>query len=312
MDSKPEHTNRASIAQGIEAVIVSLRKFADERPQDDPYRFLVSTLANELTSAAKKEDAYSSVRQVIRFHLDFTAIFSSGLTETLTHLEGLEQIRRRREKYSPGEWTKTVEVLQKAFSENPEAAFHQWITSYAEALIDWEMETCGRLVSTQLPYTREQLPYVLLIRHGYASLKQKDYPRSLSMLNYLVDRLSGETAEDQRLIGGLVLVFIGRIHLYGRPNLNSPVKPSTGPPPWRHATGDRSQVKATSPWQKGKPVGRKQIGYFRAPSNSLPISRKGMLGRPCWPKVARCGAKRTNGTKLPYWLLRVKQTCFNP
>lgn len=212
--NKQGNFDTTSIAQDIESLIPTLRQLADRQPESQAYRLLVETVAGELTTIAEQGKSYTDARQVIQSHQHLAALLGSALSEMLTHLEHLEQARIRREKYSLRWWEQTVETLQQAFDKDSEAAYQQWMMIYAHTLVDWELETCSRLVSTQFSYPRDKYPYALLIRHGNASLLNKDYLPTLEMLNYLVSQLSETQAEDPRLLGALLSIFIGRIHFY--------------------------------------------------------------------------------------------------
>ena len=209
-----DNPDNTSITQEIESLIPTLQQFIDCSPESQAYRLLADGVARELKTVAKRGESYSEARRVIESYQHLTTLWGSALGEMLTNLERLEQASIRREKYSLRWWEQTSQTLQQAFDKDREAAYKQWMVIYAQALVDWELETCSRLVSATFSHPRDKYPYALLIRDGNASLQDQDYPAALAMLKYLVNQLSEATAEDLRLLGALLSIFIGRIHLF--------------------------------------------------------------------------------------------------
>lgn len=209
--------NRTNDSQ-LEALVADLRRLADDfgkrEAEGQAYRLLAESLAKEISAAAARgEESYASARQTVQAHQSLAARLHSTLDETLAGLDRLEQARLRREKYSERGVSQALEILKQIFEKDPGAGFQKWLAAYAQALVDWELDTCARLAGAPLPFPSEQFPYVLLIRHGDASLQAGDWPPALPMLDYLVGRLSESSAEEQRLLGALISIFIGRIHL---------------------------------------------------------------------------------------------------
>ena len=211
---KQNNRDSTDIAQDIKSVISALRQLTHRQLEKPAYTDLVETVAGELTSIAEQGKSYSEACQVIHSYQEATDLFGSALVKMLADVERLEQARIRREKYSERWYEQCNETLQHAFHTDPEAAYQQWMLLYAQALVDWELGICRRLASIPLPHPRDKYPYVLLIGHGTASLQSRDYPPALRMLNYLVDQLSGATADEPRLLGALLSIFMGRICLY--------------------------------------------------------------------------------------------------
>jgi Tfp pilus assembly protein PilF len=214
-----DSSDKTSIAQEIKSLIPALQQFIDQQAEGQVYRLPAEALADELASVADRGGGYPEARQALQSHQFIAALWGATLGEMLTNLDHFEQARLRREIYSPRWWEQTVQTLQQAFDQDPQAAYQQWVNIYTQALVDWDLKTCNQLVSTSFPYPRDQYPYALLIRHGNAALQEKDYPATLEMLNYLVTQLAGASIEDLRLLGALLSIFIGRIHLY---NMKAP------------------------------------------------------------------------------------------
>ncbi|HET9228195.1 MAG TPA: hypothetical protein VFR31_16075, partial [Thermoanaerobaculia bacterium] len=208
--------NRTNDLQ-LEALVADLRRLAEDfgkrEAEGQSYRLLAEAVAKEIAAAAGEKESYASARQAIQEHQRLAALLHSTLDEMLATLDRLEQARLRREKYSELGVAQALEVLKQVFEKDPEAGFRKWLAAYAQALVDWELESCGRLASASLPFPSEQIPYVLLVRHGDISLHAGDWIPALPMLDYLVGRLSDSTAEDERLLGALISIFNGRIHL---------------------------------------------------------------------------------------------------
>jgi Tfp pilus assembly protein PilF len=214
-----DNSETTSLADEIKSLVPAPQKISGSPSVERAYRFLTETLANELERVADQGQGYLEARQVIQSHQQLMTFWDSLLSDMLANLEHMEQARSQREIYSPRWWEQTVQALQQAFDQDPEAAFQQWVLLYAQALVDWELETCRRLVSTSLAYPRDKYPYALLIRHGSGALQDEDYPAALEMLSYLVNQLSEAASEKLRLLGALLSIFIGRIRLY---KLNEP------------------------------------------------------------------------------------------
>src|SRR5262245_41699296 len=214
LSNRERHNTTTSIAQDIESLIHSLYQFTNRQSDSQAYSLLADMVARELMASAEGSDSYIETQKVVQSLQNLTAYLDSVLDEMRTKLEHLEQARIRREKYSSRWWEQTFQKLLQAFDNDSEAAYRQWITIYAEALVDWELEACSQLVSMSFPYPSDKYPYALLVRHGNESLQSKDYPATLEMLNYLVSLLSEAAIEGQRLLGALLSVFIGRINLY--------------------------------------------------------------------------------------------------
>src|SRR5687768_16219287 len=182
--------NEISVTEEIKDVTSPLLTFVREDSQEkglpkmpphDPvegYRGVAASLADEITKIAGNEQDIAAARQLVQSHQKLSELLNSKLSEVLTNLSRLEQVRERRERYSPHWFEQTLESLGKTFSENPEAGFQQWIRVYAQALVDWEHDACHRLAKLDLPFPANQLPYVFLIRHGDASIQKKEYQRA--------------------------------------------------------------------------------------------------------------------------------------
>lgn len=202
----------------LETLIADLRRLADDlgkrEAEGQSYRLLAEAVAKEIAAAAARdEEGYASARQTVQAHQSLAALLHTTLDEMLATLDRLEQARLRREKYSERGVTQALDTLKQVFEKDPGAGFQKWLAAYAQALVDWELETCGRLANAPLPFPSGQFPYVLLVRHGDTSLQAGDWMPALPMLDYLAGRLADSTSEGERLLGALISIFNGRIHL---------------------------------------------------------------------------------------------------
>lgn len=221
MVQRPANSDEAHVAQEIRDVTTPLLKFVEEELREgtgdaiETYRFAARALASEIEAlAADDQDGVAAARQLVQSHQRANEFLSSCLVDVLANLTRLQQVRERREKYSPRWLDQTLTGLHRTFAEAQEVGFQKWVQLYAQTLADWELDTCSFFVKTEFAFAPHHLPYVLLIRHGDASIQKKEYQPAIRMLHYIAQRLANTTNEESRLLAALLLIFIGRIHLY--------------------------------------------------------------------------------------------------
>ena len=221
MAQRSTNSDEANVAQEIRDVTSPLLRFVEEelrggtRESIETYRLAVRALASEIEElAADDQDGIAAARQLAQSHQRANELLSSSLIDVLANLSRLQQVRERREKYSPRWLDQTLTGLHRTFAEDQELGFHKWVQLYAQTLVDWELDTSAFFVKTEFAFAPHHLPYVLLIRHGDASIQKKEYQPAIRMLHYIAQQLANTTNEETRQLAALLLVFIGRIHLY--------------------------------------------------------------------------------------------------
>jgi hypothetical protein len=193
MDSRSNSTDTVSIVQESRDVTSPLLKFAEVEPgesrrqlsdSEEGYRLVAKSLANEITKiVADEQKGVAVARQFVQSHQKINELFNSILGDVLANLSRLEQVRERRERYSSDWWDQALITLREGFAKDRKDAFNKWIRIYAQTLVDWELDASASLVKLDFSFAPEQLPYILLIRHGDASIQKKEYEPALRMLN---------------------------------------------------------------------------------------------------------------------------------
>jgi Tfp pilus assembly protein PilF len=210
-----DDAGRADIAHELEALVPRLHDLVDGQPPDRAYSYqqVAEAIAADLRAAAERGEGYAEARAALQDHRRLSARLDAKLDELLASLERLEQDRLRRERYSPRWWDQTLRDLEQAYRETLDGGYAQWLRVFAEALVDWQLETCSRLANTTFTHPRDKVPYALLIRHGTAALQAQEYPATLEMIKYLVSQMSEPADSGARLLGALLAILIGRIQL---------------------------------------------------------------------------------------------------
>jgi tetratricopeptide (TPR) repeat protein len=167
-------------------------------------------------AAREPENTYTVVKTKIREYLRLTDLWKTQLEGLLRDVEGLEVRRERLERYGPQWWRRRHAALGDTFRENPETGLEQWLQTYTDALLAWELDVCNKLVHEPYAFPAFFVNDLELVRNGTLSIIDKDYPQALEMLKFLVQmkvQNQSKLALDD-LSRSILLVFIGRIYLY--------------------------------------------------------------------------------------------------
>jgi tetratricopeptide (TPR) repeat protein len=180
-------------------------------PPDPLSAAIVAAVRAGIMGAAERADETAPVKTVVQEYAVVTEKAHKVLSGILKQLEVLGLARSWREQHSRVGWEQTIEQLRGVAARGPEKGFAQWLQTYTQALVAWELETCERLVQEPLP---SQPPGIqALLVSGTNAISTEDYPAALEMLNYLLEARSSDDLILDPLSRALVHLLIGRINL---------------------------------------------------------------------------------------------------
>lgn len=137
----------------------------------------------------------------------------ASLSKRLEDLLGLIERREAAWKYTEAGWRQRRAALEAQLSADPESAVHHWLALYAEALVDWQLDTCRALVDEPFAFPDHFVSDVFLFKVGTEALLTEEYVDTLDMLNYLIDTHQEQPWNALHLRHcALLRIFRGRIH----------------------------------------------------------------------------------------------------
>ena len=203
-------------------------------------------LLDELVALSAEQDDYSAVLARLQYTIQSVQRWQMLLQETFTQVQALETQRKQRERYSEKWWEKQRTTLERAFQNDRDQAWQQWLRSFSESLCDWELEICLRLINTPFDFPHAAQPTLNILHRGVDALIDKQPSDALDMFTHLTQDTTQPRDEPLR---GILTARIGQIYLYDQNqprtaraqlNLAQALAPADGRP--QAAMGDYHRV----------------------------------------------------------------------
>jgi len=123
-------------------------------------------------------------------------------------------------RYTDDWWEDTRQSLHQRIDEDEARGWETWLTTYASALADWRLDICERLLAEPFRFFPNLADQMATFEQGTFGLQTVFPEDALGMLNTLVDMTNAETGQPliQATDRGLLLIVLGRIHLYSLQN----------------------------------------------------------------------------------------------
>jgi tetratricopeptide (TPR) repeat protein len=208
-----ESIQQAFSADGeIRELLTRFREIVSQKEMSD----LSVALVVEKISAASEEKDYGSVKTAIKQQIYDARKWQEILQELLSEVEKLETRRAKRDLCSDRWWQEKQEALHETFDRDPQQGQDEWLGTFAEALIAWELDICEKLVSESFPFPSQMTEMIPRFQAGIQAIKREQYPQALPMLNHLVKVQSAHGRQPvwDDVSQTTLLVFVGRIYLY--------------------------------------------------------------------------------------------------
>lgn len=181
----------------------------------EKYSGKAQELQKDIQAAVQQVD-YSKLKNILQVYMDETKQLQTELRQALAKVGELESLRARHELYSERWWQQKRKAFDEVFRDDPEQGFQQWLKTYVDALIAWELATCKRLVKEPFPFPPQASDVLKLLDEGIQAIEDEHYYQALHMLAYLSQITTGEPAHPllDEVTRAVLLVFEGRIYLY--------------------------------------------------------------------------------------------------
>lgn len=178
-------------------------------------RDLVEHLDSELAAAEQHQDIVPFKTEVQQ-QLETVGRMQATLSELLKQTEAWAVALARREQYGEKWWQQKRLALSNAFQSDPQIGAAEWLKTFVEALIAWELDICDRLTSESFPLPVEMGDLPPLLRTGLQGIRDGDYEKTLEMLKRLTQGLPFDLL--QPVLAGsswaLLFIFMARIYLF--------------------------------------------------------------------------------------------------
>jgi tetratricopeptide (TPR) repeat protein len=216
MSSSDKNIGAAQTA-GLQVAIGQI--IAKAREEAHSYRIpddLIGVFFERVLNIAAQETQYFSVEEGVRKYVQDAEKCHFLLQDVFQQIKELKSSLTLQNLYGENWWQQIHENLSQAFEKNPREGWEQWLRIYVAAFLNWELETCSKLVKEPFPFNPEDAERLKLFRHGTEAMVSGRYEHALEMLSQLTRwKIS---AQSQPLLSKtdklLVLIFIGRIYLY--------------------------------------------------------------------------------------------------
>src|SRR2546430_2504628 len=133
-------------------------------------------------SAAAREDDYVQLSTVIEQYIQEAEKLQANLKGLLAKVVESGSSRARQERYSERWWQQERQALYEAFQLDVQEGLSQWLQVYAEALIEWELAICEKLVNESFSFPLQVVDVSKLFRNGTKAIVDENYTQALDML----------------------------------------------------------------------------------------------------------------------------------
>ncbi len=169
-----------------------------------------------IISSAEYSEDYAPVKTTIQKYIQEMGSWQVILREMLKQVEALEASRTLRERYGERWWQQKRKVLYDTFQGDPQEGLRQWLQTYAEALITWQLNICDKLAKEPFPFPPQAADFIALFQTGTQAIRDERYLDALDMLNYLIQVESVNQPQPilDQINRAILHIFSGRIFLY--------------------------------------------------------------------------------------------------
>lgn len=203
-----------AISKEIAALLDKIRQLAKQEIPEDIFQ---ENVLKALQSSVKEQaQDYKAVKETLERCIGVMDKWIEILQGMLEEVEVLETNRAKRERFGPGWWQHRQAALRAAFAEDTQKGLEEWLQTFTEALLAWELDLCQRLAQEDFPFPATFADSLVLFQEGVRSIRNEDYPQALEMLEYLAGEkplLPGGFRLDKHS-RALLLVFAGRVYFY--------------------------------------------------------------------------------------------------
>lgn len=208
LDSQPFNDTAAEIAAALDKARAAIKLQEHHLFATDPF--------DAVDRAAITQGDYSSAKTVLGEYIMAAEQWKTILQTLVKNVEVLEARHIRRERYSAAWWETKHAELRADFEANPATGIEQWLQTYVEALLAWELDLCQWLIDANLPFSEPFASAISIVRTGTQAIQNEDYQQALDMLVYLTQVTATDEPkyEFDELSRALLLIFVGRIYLY--------------------------------------------------------------------------------------------------
>lgn len=195
---------------------VELQALLDELNPTEARDRVDQLLVDAIVRAAEEPgDDGENVRALIRKQRQKVERWQSLLPRIQEKVDAWYLRQAQRQKYSDAWSERKCARIEAAFAEKPQTGLALWVQTFAEALVDWELDFCDRLLGESFSFPPHAAFIPPLFQGAITAIHDEAYQGATAMLTILIDS-SGETllhTDLDPVTTAVLLIFLGRIQL---------------------------------------------------------------------------------------------------